>query len=80
MVKTIYNGDYEKKAITEQFLDHLESMLENDPDVVYLDADLMFAFGAGLWDLVKKYPDRVLRCGIAEANMIGTAAAMSVWD
>lgn len=31
MVKTIYNGDYEKKAITEQFLDHLESMLENDP-------------------------------------------------
>ena len=48
MVKTIYNGDYEKKAITEQFLDQLESMLENDPDVVYLDADLMFAFGAGL--------------------------------
>ena len=62
MVKTIYNGEYEKKAITEQFLDQLGGMLENDPDVVYLDADLMFAFGAGLWDLVEKYPDRVLRC------------------
>lgn len=78
MAKTIYNGEYEKKAITEQFLENLENMLENDPDVVYLDADLMFAFGAGLWDLAAKYPDRVLRCGIAEGNMIGTAAAMSV--
>lgn len=78
MVKTIYNGTYEKTAITEQFLTNLGNMLANDPDVVYLDADLMFAFGAGLWDLVKKYPDRVLRCGIAEANMVGTAAAMSV--
>lgn len=78
MVKTIYNGEYEKKAITEQFLDNLGGMLEKDPDVVYLDADLMFAFGAGLWDLVEKYPERVLRCGIAEANMVGTAAAMSV--
>ena len=78
MVKTIYNGTYEKTAITEQFLTNLGNMLANDPDVVYLDADLMFAFGAGLWDLVKKYPDRVLRCGIAKANMVGTAAAMSV--
>lgn len=78
MVKTIYNGEYEKKAITEQFLDNLEGMLEKDPDVVYLDADLMFAFGQGLWDLVETYPQRVLRCGIAEANMVGTAAAMSV--
>lgn len=78
MVKTIYNGEYEKKAITEQFLDNLDGMLEKDPDVVYLDADLMFAFGQGLWDLVEKYPQRVLRCGIAEANMVGTAAAMSV--
>lgn len=78
MVKTIYNGEYEKTAITERFLDNLGTMLANDPDVVYLDADLMFAFGAGLWDLVKQYPERVLRCGIAEANMVGTAAAMSV--
>lgn len=78
MVKTIYNGEYEKTAITEQFLTNLGNMLAKDPDVVYLDADLMFAFGAGLWDLVKQYPDRVLRCGIAEANMVGTAAAMSV--
>lgn len=78
MVKTIYNGEYEKKAITDQFVENLGEMLEKDPDVIYLDADLMFAFGAGLWDLGDKYPERVIRCGIAEGNMVGTAAAMSV--
>lgn len=31
---------------------------------------------SGIWS--KNIPSRVLRCGIAEANMIGTAAAMSV--
>lgn len=78
MTKTIYNGEYEKRAITDQFVENLGNMMEKDKDVVYLDADLMFAFGAGLWELGEKYPDRVLRCGIAEANMVGTAAAMSV--
>ena len=75
MAKIIYNGEYEKKAITDQFVENLGGMLEKDPDVIYLDADLMFAFGAGLWDLGDKYPERVIRCGIAEANMVGTAAA-----
>ena len=78
MAKIIYNGEYEKKAITDQFVENLGGMLEKDPDLIYLDADLMFAFGAGLWDLGDKYPERVIRCGIAEANMVGTAAAMSV--
>ena len=49
MAKIIYNGEYEKKAITDQFVENLGGMLEKDPDVIYLDADLMFAFGAGLW-------------------------------
>lgn len=78
MTKTIYNGEYEKKGLTEQFVKNLGHMLEKDPNVVYLDADLMFAFGAGLWELGDKFPERILRCGIAEANMVGTAAAMSV--
>ena len=54
MAKIIYNGEYEKKAITDQFVENLGGMLEKDPDVIYLDADLMFAFGAGLWDLGDK--------------------------
>lgn len=30
MVKTIYNGEYEKKAITDQFVENLGEMLEKD--------------------------------------------------
>ena len=41
MAKIIYNGEYEKKAITDQFVENLGGMLEKDPDVIYLDADLM---------------------------------------
>ena len=40
MAKIIYNGEYEKKAITDQFVENLGGMLEKDPDVIYLDADV----------------------------------------
>lgn len=40
MAKIIYNGEYEKKAITDQFVENLGGMLEKDPDVIYLDAGL----------------------------------------
>ena len=32
MAKIIYNGEYEKKAITDQFVENLGGMLEKDPD------------------------------------------------
>lgn len=78
MADIIFNGELEKKPIAEQFCNNLEHMLETDKDVVYLDGDLMFCYGQAMWDLADKYPNRVLRCGIAEANMVGTAAALSL--
>ncbi|MDY6285713.1 MAG: transketolase family protein [Bilifractor sp.] len=78
MADIIYNGEVEKKCITDQFCENLAHMLKTDRDVVYLDGDLMFCYGQPLWDLADEYPERVLRCGIAEANMVGTAAALSV--
>ena len=77
MGTTVFNGEVEKKGLAERFLEMLDQMLEQDEKLVFMDADLMFAWG-DMSGLRKKYPDRVLRCGIAEANMIGTAAAMSV--
>lgn len=60
-----------KKAFPEK----MEEMLLNHEQILYMDADLMRAIGTvRLW---KRYPDRVLECGIAEANMIGTAAGLS---
>ena len=78
MIKTIFSGIVEKKSITEVFAENLGHMLETDKDIVYMDADLMFAWGGKMTPLLEKFPKRVLRCGIAEANMVGTAAAMSV--
>lgn len=77
MGTTVFNGKVEEKALTVRFLEDLDKMLAKDEKVVYMDADLMFAWG-DMSGIRERYPDRVLRCGIAEANMIGTAAAMSV--
>ena len=78
MVKTIFNGEYEKKPIIEGFVENLEEMLQVDSKVIYMDADLMFAYGNGMWDMADKYPDRMLRCGIAEANMVSAGTGMSM--
>lgn len=53
----------------------LEALFTENDKVIYMDADLMRAVGTvKLW---RKYPERVIQCGIAEANMIGVAAGMS---
>ena len=45
------------------------------PDVVVLDADLAAATKTGVFK--KAYPDRHFDCGIAESNMMATAAGMA---
>jgi transketolase len=53
----------------------MEALCNEDPDVVYLDADLMNSFGTyGLW---KRNKGQVINCGISEANMMGIAAGLS---
>lgn len=47
-----------------------------NPDVVALTADLI---GSVKMDaFVKEFPERFIQCGIAEANMIGTAAGLAI--
>ncbi|MBM4237455.1 MAG: transketolase family protein [Euryarchaeota archaeon] len=45
------------------------------PDVVVLDADLSSSTRTS--DFAKKFPDRFFNCGIAEQNMMGTAAGLA---
>ncbi len=52
----------------------LELGAEN-PSVVVLDADLSGSTKTGLF--AKKYPERFFNMGIAEANMVGTAAGLA---
>ncbi len=71
-----YTGEMEKKTVQEVFAQTLEDLIKKDPEVVYIDADLMLL--TGVKDIYKKYPKRVLNTSIQEANMASLAAGMSV--
>lgn len=66
------------KAFRDVLTDTLDRMFKENEKLLYLDADLVGAIKTG--ELFKKYPDRTFNCGIAEANMIGTAAGLAAND
>lgn len=53
----------------------LRDLMDQGKPVMPMDADLMRAIG--LLPYREQYPDHILDCGIAEANMIGVAAGLS---
>lgn len=77
MSSIIYTGEAPQKEIFQIFNETLSQMIEQDADVVYIDADLMSSMRTkNLWD---KYPENVINTGIQEANMIGVAAGMYLY-
>ena len=71
----VYNGALDTEAYKNIFGRVMEQLAAEDPDVVYLDADLMHSIGTqGFW---KRNKRQAINCGIAEANMIGIAAGLS---
>lgn len=58
------------------FAETLEELMVENPDVVYLEADLAGAIGTS--SLFQKYPNQAFDVGIMEANMVGVGAGMSV--
>ena len=70
----VYNGQKDGRLDKVVLGQEIERILEEDPDVIYLDADLMSCIGTA------KLPaktDRAINCGIAEANMVGVACGAS---
>jgi len=63
------------KATRQAFGEALAKLGETHPEIVVLDADLAKSTKSELF--MKKFPDRFFEMGIAEANMIGTAAGLS---
>ncbi|MDT2297597.1 transketolase C-terminal domain-containing protein [Enterococcus faecium] len=64
------------KELRATVVDALKAVMEENEKVVALDADLG---GASKWtDLAKSNPDRFINVGIAEANMVGVAAGLSL--
>lgn len=74
----VYKGPI-KKDDTEMrkiYSAKLSELMKRDDRVVALEADLMSSMTMDV--LQKKEPERVINCGIMEANMIGVAAGMSI--
>lgn len=58
------------------FVDTLDALMNDNSDVMALEADLGGA--SGFSKLKTKHPDQFIDVGIAEANMIGIAAGLSM--
>ena len=70
-------ADVVKKIATrESYGNMLKELAEEYPQLVVLDADLAAATKTGIFK--KAYPDRHIDCGIAECNMVGIAAGLSL--
>ena len=69
-------SEVKKIATREAYGEALAELGESYPNLVVLDADLASATTTGVFQ--KKFPDRHVDCGIAEANMMGIAAGLSL--
>jgi len=65
-----------EKETRAGFGDGIVEAARNNPNVVALTADL--AGSLKLNQFIKEFPERFVQCGIAEANMIGVAAGMTI--
>jgi len=73
-MKIVYNGEKDSRQFKNVIGETVAALLAEDDKVVWLDADLMGCSGTN-----KLYgkEERVINCGIAEANMAGIAAGLS---
>ncbi|WP_101696634.1 transketolase family protein [Clostridium minihomine] len=67
--------EQEKLAMRDVYANTMIDLASKNDKIVALDADLMNS--VGMVKFAKEFPDRMINCGIMEANMIGTAAGMS---
>ncbi len=75
MIKVIYNGENAAVAVRDRLAAAMGELMAADERICYLDADLMSSIGMSR--VAKQYPERVIDCGIQEANMIGVACGLS---
>lgn len=68
-------ADMIKKATRESYGEALAEFGDKYENLYVLDADLAAATKTGVFK--KKFPDRHIDCGIAEANMMGVAAGLA---
>ena len=75
MFKLVQDRSQKGKKLSHTMMLALQDMMNDNENIVMLDADCGNASGSVL--LQKSHPDQFIECGISEANMIGVAAGMS---
>src|ERR1700684_1805829 len=65
-----------QKDTRSGFGDGIVEVARKNPDIVALTADLLGSMK--LNQFIKEFPDRFIQCGIAEANMMGIAAGVTI--
>ena len=66
----------EDKELRQIFCETLYNLMDDNPNIMYLDADLCGAIGTGR--LLAEKPSQAFDIGIMEANMVGVAAGLSI--
>lgn len=74
-MKIVYDGTMNPVLFKDVLGTAIPRLSQEDPDVIYLDADLMSCVGTTTF--AAAHPERAINCGIAEANMIGVACGLS---
>lgn len=69
-------SDKDKKETRAGYGAGIVELARKNPNVIALTADL--AGSLRLDDFIKEFPERFIQCGIAEANMMGIAAGMTI--
>lgn len=75
MIKLVEDRSVNGKELRKVFVDTVNDLMDENKDVVILEADLGGASGSTA--TLKKHPDNFIQCGISEANMVGVACGMS---
>lgn len=65
-----------EKATRDAFGEALKTLGEKNPKIVALDADLSCSTKSAIF--AKAFPERFFQMGIAESNMVGTAAGLAL--
>lgn len=76
MFKVLKTIEKSPVLMRDAYCNTLMDMAKTNKNIVALDADLVSS--SGMKNFFKAYPDRAIQCGIAEANMIGIAAGLSL--
>ena len=74
-MKNVYTGEKDPRLCKNVLGETIPALAAEDPNVIYLDADLMNCIGTAKW--AKECPERAIQCGIAEANMVGVACGLA---